>query len=695
MAQATVRPVKRTSHSETAAGGPAWRLDIQGLRALAVSLVILSHAGVRHFRGGYTGVDVFFVVSGFVITSMLVREISLAGRISIQKFYARRVLRLLPASTVVVAATLAGSYLFLSKIRFVDYALDALTSTLYSVNFRLALTGTDYLNESSPPSPFQHFWSLATEEQFYVVWPLLLLLSWRLARRRPRLLPLPLAVLCLASLAVCVAVTEKSPSWAYFGSHARLWELGAGSLLVFFADRIGRLPGGLRAALSWTGLGGILLAGLTFDNATPFPGYHALLPVLGTLLVLAGGCRSTRFGAELLLGRRPVTWVGGVSYSWYLWHWPLLVVMPAALDRPLTARFGLALCAVALLLAWLTLRFVENPMRYHTAFKRRPRRALALGLTLTTGGVVVALVAADFPPSISSGKSAPVLSAELADAEDPVARLGEFLAAPATAVPKNLTPALTEVKATESEIYRDGCHVDYQSTQVRPCVYGDPSAKRTVVLFGDSHAAQWFPGLNLLARERHWRLVSLTKASCKVADVTITVQGKPYSSCDTWRDKALDRIAEMHPSLVIASSSDAGDPSHPSGDLAAQWTDGFAHTFRRLNAGADRVVALLDTPWPHGDAVDCAGEHPLGLDACASDVRRAVKDPRKATEIRAAARRTGVSVIDPVPWLCAPGGNCPAVVGNTLVYRDDSHMSEAYSEALAPVLDKALASAGR
>ncbi|MEU4096193.1 acyltransferase family protein [Streptomyces sp. NPDC026673] len=683
-------PAGAEAHSRSGAAGTRLRADIQGLRAVAVSLVVLSHAGVGPLAGGYVGVDVFFVISGFLITSLLLRELARTGRVSVRTFYARRALRLLPASTLVAVATLCGAWLYLSKIRFEEYAGDALGSAFYVVNLRLANAGTDYLNADSPPSPFQHFWSLAVEEQFYLVWPLLLWASWKLARRRPGLLAVPLSVLCVTSFALNLWVTDSSASWAYFGSHTRFWELGTGALLAVFAGRLERLPARVAGPMSWIGLVSLPAAAVRFDDTTPFPGWYALVPVLGTALVLAGGCSPTRYGAGPLLSLRPVTWVGGLSYGWYLWHWPMLVILPRALDRPATAPFGLLCAAIALPAAWVTLRLVENPVRFHRMFRGRPARGLGLGAALTACASAAALLAVTFPPPISSGVAAPELRSVLGGAADPQARLTELLGAPNRSLPSNLTPGLTKIKGTLSAIYRDGCHIGYQSEATPPCVYGDRSASRTVVLFGDSHAAQWFPALDRMAREHHWRLVSLTKSSCKVAAVTIVHQGRPYASCDRWRAGALARIASLRPALVIASASDAADPARPSGDPNRQWTDGFERTYRELVRSGAEVLAIEDTPWPKEDAVDCAGAHPLELERCASDIGHAVKDPEKKREITEAAAVTGVSVIDPARWLCGAGGGCPVVVGDTFVYRDDSHLTESYAEAITPVLDHAL-----
>ncbi|MFJ4274446.1 acyltransferase family protein [Streptomyces coelicoflavus] len=670
------------------------RLDIQGLRAVAVGLVVLSHAGVPLVGGGYIGVDVFFVISGFLITSLLLRELATTGRISLRSFYARRALRLLPASSLVIVVTLGGAWLFLSKARLAEYAGDALAGALYTVNFRLAAAGTDYLAQDSPPSPFQHMWSLAVEEQFYLMWPVLLLLTWRIARGRRRLLAGPLAALCVVSFAAGILVTNTSAPWAYFGSLTRAWELSAGALLALATAGLRRLPAalsGLAAPLSWLGLACVTLAALCYDEETPFPGHHALLPVAGTVLVLAGGCAPTRFGAGLLLERRPLVWLGGLSYGWYLWHWPLLVIAPAALGRPdgtADVPLALALSAVALALAWITLRLVENPVRFHRAFHGRPRRALTLGVALTASASALSLTATAVPPTIEVGDPTPALARALSDAPDPQTRLAELLNSSPTALPSNLAPPLPRVKSSRSALYRDGCHVNYAATRPRqPCAYGDRTSSRTVVLFGDSHAAQWFPALQRLADAHGWKLVSMTKASCKVADVTTVNGQKPYTACDTWRSHAMADIKALRPALVIASSSDAGNLARPDSDLLRQWTTGFERTFRELGASGARVAALLDTPWPKGDPVDCAANNSLQLRACANRLPAATRDASRGRALRAAAESTATTVIDPAPWVCAPRtGLCPVVVADTAVYRDDSHLSEAYAEALTPVL---------
>ncbi|MBB6474354.1 SGNH hydrolase domain-containing protein [Sphaerisporangium rubeum] len=659
------------------------RADIEGLRAVAVGMVVLGHCGVPVLAGGYVGVDVFFVVSGFLITSLLSRELDETGRISIGGFYARRALRLLPAATLVLVATLLACRVWLSPVRFPEYAWDGVSSAFYAVNFRLAVIGTDYLAQAGPASPFQHFWSLAVEEQFYLLWPLLIWIVWRPGRSRAYLVGL-LFVLCGASFAVSVAETARSASFAYFGSHTRAWELGCGALLALVPLR--RIPGRVAGPMSWAGLASVVPAGLLFDTTTPFPGYLALLPVAGSMMVIAGGAVADRRGAGLVLGRAPLVRVGGVSYSWYLWHWPFVVIGPRALGLSPSVPLHLALSVVSLGVAAVTLLAVENPLRFHRGLRGRPGRGAGLGAALSGGTAVLCLLAIGVPQQVAAGRPAPDLGARLSVSTDPAADLRAALAEPPSELPANLKPALTEVRSTASPVYRDGCHLGYESDWSPPCVYGDLRSRTTVVLFGDSHAAQWFPALEKLALERRWRLVSLTKAWCKVAAVTTIRSGRPYASCDRWRKKALTRIAGLRPAMVVMSSSDDGTLAAKPRDPHKAWVTGFRETFRAVAAAGAKPVVVMDTPWPMGDAPECVAAHPSRLARCANHLPGAIEDQSRRDALTEAAADTGATPIDPTHWLCSMAGLCPPVVRDTLVYRDDSHMTEQYAESLAPVL---------
>jgi peptidoglycan/LPS O-acetylase OafA/YrhL len=683
-------PEERDDRSGTTAGSAGLRLDIQGLRAVAVLLVVVSHAGVSRLAGGYIGVDVFFVISGFLITSLMLREWSRDGRISLGRFYARRALRLLPASTLVVLVTLAGSWLFLGPLRFAEYAKDAVASAWYVVNFRLAESGTDYFNADIPPSPFQHFWSLAVEEQFYLIWPIVLIAALKLFRRRA-LLTIPLLALAAASFALNLQLTEDSPSWAYFGSQARVWELAVGALLALVAHRLDDIPRPVAAVMSWAGLAAIGYAAVVFDESTRFPGHNALIPVLGAAAVLAGGAAAGRYGAGAVLSLRPAVWVGGLSYAWYLWHWPLILLVPAAAgfgqhDGPLRLAAALS----GLVLAWLTLHLVENPMRFHRALKARIGRGLSLGLGLSALAAAAAVVAAQFPPALSSGASQQSTREAVGRASDPSDALTELLEQRVDKLPSNLSPSMRQVAYGRTAVYTDDCALTTADTvQTKPCLYGDTTADRSVVLFGDSHVAQWFPALEAIALKHHWRLYSYTKNACKVSQITIDLNGSPYSTCDDWRAVTLDKIRELEPDLVITSNSNSAKLSG-GGDMAAAWGKGQAETYRMLQQGRTQVLTLLDTPWPKSNAVDCAVANPTDLSACAHDRSAADPQPKVTEAIKAAAAAEDVTTIDPYDWICAPSGTCPIVVGNTMVYRDYGHLADSYVEAITPVVEEEL-----
>jgi len=671
------------------------RRDIEGLRAVAVLLVVLSHAGVPALAGGYVGVDVFFVISGFLITTLLVRELAATGRISLTRFYARRAVRLLPASTVVIAVTLAGSWLWLSSVRIAEYAGDALASAGYAVNIRLAVAGTDYF-AGAAPTPFQHFWSLAVEEQFYLGWPLLILVTYAVRRRR-RLLALVLTVVTLASLAYSAYQLTRAAPWAYFGLPSRAWELGVGALVALAAARSARLPRRIVPVLGWGGLAAILAAAIGYGDATRFPGFAALPPVLGAAGIIAAGCAPGGGVRSLheMLSLAPLQSLGRVSYGWYLWHWPVLVLAPAALGREFGTGGRLLLCGAALLAAYATYRLLENPVRHCRALTARPVRGLGLGLALSGAAAALALIAAANPPTLPVGADAIDTRAVLAASARPQDTLAALIAAAdrTVRVPGNLTPALAGAATDTVRPQTDGCHLTLTSPEVTPrCSYGRPGATKTVVLFGDSHALQWFPAFEKLANRHGWRLLSLTRSSCSPAAVPVinSKLKRVYRECDGWRDSALARIRAVKPRLVVVSSSTgyrgalAGHPADPDGLWAAAW----ARLFTELGAGAGNVALLGDTPFLSRDPADCLAAAGATVSACAEPSGTVLRDPGWREIVRAAAERAGARVVDPVPWLCGP--RCPTVVGNLLVYRDTNHLTSEYAEMLAPLLDAQL-----
>ena len=608
-------------------------------------------------------VDVFFVVSGFLITGLLLREAEQTGRISVPRFYARRAVRLLPAAATVLVATLVAARLFLPTIRLGEFVRDALAATGYVANLRFAAVGTDYLNADQPPSPFQHFWSLAVEEQFYLFWPLLMLAAAHLWRRR-RPLATVLAVLVAGSFTLSVTETARSAPWAYFGPHTRVWELGAGALLALAATRLRRLPA--RPLLGWSGLAAILLAAVGYGEVTPFPGWRAAIPVAGAVaLIAAAGA-----GPGRLLGLRPMQTVGRLSYSWYLWHWPVLLIGPAALGLRGGIGQRMLLAAAALGLAWATHRWVENPLRHRPGLRDRARRGLGLGLALSAATTAVAVLLAVLPHGVATGGDRPDLRATLAAAADPAAVLVRTIEASHRMgrLPANLTPALAVAARDRPRVWNEGCHADVPVTVAADgCVYGDPAGDRTVVLYGDSHAAQWFPTLERLALARHWRLVELTKSSCSAADLLLwhDTLKRSYTECAAFHRSAIARVRRLRPTA-------------------------WDRTFDQLRDSGASVTAIADTPYLGGSVPEClaAPANRRRAGNCTRSLRSALRGPQQRAVFLSYAGGRRATIIDPITWFCTD--MCPTVIGNVLVYRDSNHMTTTYAAALTPLLDARL-----
>jgi peptidoglycan/LPS O-acetylase OafA/YrhL len=672
---------------------PGFRPDIEGLRAVAILLVVAYHVGIRWTPGGFVGVDVFFVISGFLITSHLVREVALTGRLSISRFYARRIMRLIPAAALTLAATLVAAWWWLPVTRLSPLVRDAVAADFYVLNYRLAELGTDYRTATSAPSAVQHFWSLGVEEQFYLVIPLLLILTMVAARRRGPF-TVALAAITAASLWWSVTTTGSSPVWAYFAMPSRAWELGIGALLALSVVQWSSLPAPFALLLRWGGLAAIGFGAYQYDAGTVFPGRAALVPVLGAAAVIAGGCVNPD---SLVLGSNPLTWIGGRSYAWYLWHWPVLVIAPFALSRDLGLTGHLVAALVALGLAAVSYHVVEHPLRDAPSFRESPGRAVKLGVGLMAGVALLALVmpwlpsrtplGVDSVAEVSLGGGGSTATQALARELKAAARNHDL--------PKNLQPSLTDAPDDDPVIYRDGCHLDFEAlrTPARCEKYGDPHGRTTLVLFGDSHAAQWFPAMQRIAKKRHARLAVFTKGACAAAAVKIYLPAvkAPYEQCVTWRENTLARISQLHPSLVVMSSNaDGGHPLGVSGGDDRAWTTAWERTADRIDRAGTRVVYLNDTPWPTGNVPDCVAEHPRSVQTCAAPTQTAAGSPRR-TMVAEALREDGVTVVDPMPWFCSVS-TCPVVVGNTLVYKDDSHISVPYAELLAPLLGEKLTS---
>lgn len=654
--------------------------EVQGLRAVAVLLVLVYHLDADLVPGGYIGVDVFFVISGFLITSLLLREVRSSGAVALGRFYIRRIRRILPAATLVLVTTTIAVVALLPATRLEQAAIELAASAAYAENIVLAQQTVDYLAAEDAPSPVQHFWSLAVEEQFYLLWPLLFV-GWAALRGRGRrssaFLTGAVGAIMAASFVCSVLITASEPTAAYFVLHTRMWELAIGGALAMALAR-GSVPDALRGPLGWAGLAAIGAAALCYNSQTVFPGYAAALPVLGSAAVIAAGRGSGRFEAGRLLSTGPARFVGDISYSLYLWHWPLIVITLGVTNAtelpPLTA---VLLAAVSILLAWVTKIVVEDPVRERGLLNTgRSAAAFALAGTVvvaSAGGAVYAQVqqerATPFDPSLHVGPQA--------------LESGEPLQSQVT---DPLYPSIVTAADDLPDLYSDGCQSTVAETRPTPCVYGPDDADTTVALVGDSHAAHWSPALQEVAEERGWRLYTFTKSSCAFTAELITRGGGPYHECQEWNEHVVAELEEIAPAIVFTSSRARARPYGVNDAASARerMAEGMARLWSRLEDSGSTVVALRDTPETRPRIVECIDLHPDSLDPCAKDRDEALgaDDPQL---IAAADDETDALVVDLNDRFCAED-SCPAVIGNVIVYRDSHHVTATYSRLLADEL---------
>lgn len=682
------------------------RLDIQGLRTLAVGMVVIYHVWPGILPGGFVGVDVFFVISGFLIVGSLVQELARTGRLRLSVFYAKRIRRLLPAATTVLLATILGVVVLLPQNRWQSISLDVVMSALQVQNWNQAFSVDSYGAATALVSPVQHFWSLAVEEQFYLVIPVILLagvavtVKWRIPIETVSLWIL--AVVSLASFVHSVAFSSSHHDMAYFATTTRIWELGAGGIGALLIPRL-RL-GPVRAWLSgWIGLFVIVVSAMTLSVAMDFPGSIALLPVAGTLLLLAAGSPVAEpvtpgspagYSASQVLSLRPVTYIGDLSYSLYLWHWPVVVIYVFHLGRAPGVIQGTAMVGISLALAVASYHLVEQKFRHETPVVQRSTPPGRWGLlrrnafVLAAGLIVGSTVAAAVPWGVVEAKSQQLNAAmDLRDhpgatAFDPVRP-----AAVPEGVPVRPDPAVAmkDVPLTWTE--RCGTF-DPAVTGADECVFGAPDAAQTVVVVGDSHAAQYVDPL-VIAGTGGWKVQAMVRNGCPFTSAPATDGTTVYRSCSEQNNATLQRILELRPRLVVVSGmTPAGyrDALNWTWGSSEELVNGYVQLLRPLRDAGIRVAVVPDTPYPDFSAPDCVQANGPGSPACefaASDAITAA-DPLKL----AGARVPGVEILDMSAYFCRQG-ICPAVIGNVLVYRDN-HLTNTFAKTLAPALARQL-----
>ncbi|WP_063059173.1 acyltransferase family protein [Nocardia sienata] len=699
---------RRADRGGNAVPRRCFRPDIEGLRAVAVVAVVLFHAGMPGVGGGFVGVDVFFVISGFLVTGILYRETAATGTIGLARFYGARARRLLPAAGLVLVTTAIAAAVLLPPLQARRVLGDGIAGALYVGNYRFALRDTDYLAGDVLPSPFQHFWSLGVEEQFYLLWPVLIAATAWFARRHrtgsaaPRPYLIVLLTVAVFSFATSLSWTGTLPSWAFFSLPTRAWELAAGGVIALSAAMWSRLPGIPAALAGWAGLLLITAACTWYDEHTRYPGTAALLPVAGTVLVIISGCATPRFGVGRGLALGPIRAIGRGSYSWYLWHWPVLLLAPWVVGHPLGLGGSLGAVTIAGGLAVLTLWLVENPARFAVPLRGSAARSLACGgaITAVAGGVALALLVL-VPVPAGRGTAAPTLAltapaAPVTPATDPgeaavrqqVAQAQAAIDASAATgpVPANLTPSLAGAAGSKADVFVNGCVRSWRDVGQAECASGDPDSATTVALVGDSHAAMWQPAFEQITAARHWRLETMAKVTCPLMDLPITSPylGREYTECEQWRDEIVARLQAERPRLIVVSMSRryGADFGFVSYDPA--WIDSLHRLVARLRATGAAVLVLGSIPDPHTDVPICLSAHIDDSAACAPARADALDDAGIAAE-RAATIGGGGQYADLTSLFCTPS-DCPLVIGDNLVFRDDNHLTVDYAETLAPVI---------
>jgi peptidoglycan/LPS O-acetylase OafA/YrhL len=642
----------------SASATDGFRPDLEGLRGVAILLVVACHCGVPWCAGGFIGVDVFFVLSGFLITGLLAQEHLTPSGIDLPGFFARRVRRLLPAALLFFVLTVWAAVALLAPQEIAMAARSAIAAACYVSNLWFDRTAADYFAPSVATNPFLHTWSLAVEEQFYLLWP------WLILATRPGTQRIVvLSALAAVSFACAVLTTNFDPTFAFYELPARAWEFAAGGLLAILPMSKTSTPA--RAVVA--GVAGICLilgTAAALRGGAGFPGWSALLPVAGTLAVLYSCTQAQGRGVSSMLGAAPLRFLGLRSYSWYLWHWPFVVYTGVVLPDVTVGGRVLA-GAAALLAAAVTFRYVEGPMRRLPVLAGRARMWLGMAGVATVG--------------IVSGSYAVIGRADEQIALDSDFQKIGNAAADVGNIPK-------------------GCWSEGKSYEAKICEFGNANATRSIALLGDSHAMQWVGPMRTATSRQGWRLIISMRLGCGASEINPYGLSKEANRCAGWRSQAIEKIISMRPTAVVISSyngwSFRGDGVAWSNTITLEEVrEGTRHTLAEFARAGIPVVVLRDTPLPPFDIPACLARHVTGglaaQEQCDFDATVALNATAFAAEHRAADGLPNIYFLDMNDLIC-PGIRCQAIREHWIVYRDKDHLTGAFAQSLAPMLEARL-----
>lgn len=684
------------------------RPDLQGMRAIAVLTVFSNHL-FDWPTGGFVGVDVFFVLSGFFITGILIRERTTRKRLSFQRFYVRRVKRILPSAMLVLVATVLGSYFLFPPIRARETLVDALYAAIFASNFRFQAVGTDYFQQDQPPSPLQHYWSLSIEEQFYFVWPLLLVLIFAgtrgLARKghkwtRQWGLFCAMALIVAASFAWAAFLSANDPNSAYFSTFGRVWELGVGALVAIAGPWLTRIPSAIRPVLAYLGLLGVAWSLFLIDAAVQFPAPWAAMPVLSTALVVAS------FHGDRVRWMFPLTnpiarFFGDTSYTLYLWHWPVIILLMTILPKGPT--FYIIAVVVALVLTILTYYYYENPIRKSdwllgkpSAGERRtpslsPRNWAIIGGALIAV-VLISILGIRFNDKISVASQIDVgVVFELEappPAADPLAITSSTIVPIAVPLPGSDpcfgAPAMIDescalwrpeeaIRPSLDKFTADAgaptCWTN-KDQQLESCTYGYVgNDARRIALVGDSHAARLLVAVAPYLTAMKWHLTSYIGWGC-------SWQEPAGDECEeAMADTQRELLAQPYDLVLTTSSRRWGD------------ADRYVKAWAPVAAAGSRIAVLADNPAVTEESLACLTRPNFGgggIGQCSTPRAEALaqRDPL----IAASTRIPAATLIDLTPYYCTED-LCPSIIGNVIVYGDvGAHVTATYIRTLAPAI---------
>ena len=653
--------VATTAHIENggAPKAPNFRPDIEGLRAVAILLVVLAHFSVPGFSAGFIGVDVFFAISGYLITGILVREYEANGKLDFMRFYANRLRRLLPALAIMLMFSSIAAFFLMPAVQNLAQSIAAAMAAFWASNLYFAFSDTNYFAAEASANLFLHTWSLGVEEQFYLVWPLLILLAAKFSRREnlARSLTILFVSVGAVSLIACCVLSLTKPTFAFYMMPTRMWQFCAGAM-AWLMSRNGSAKAIHTQIIGIAGAILLIIAMLVIGPTTVYPGYAALLPTIGTCAMLYAGAQHAAHGGILnrLLSSSPMQVLGRISYAWYLWHWPVLILGESQFPIRGNLQNTLLAIGVSLALAGITHLLIENPIRFGRAMKAK--KSWQIGIAL------IAMVLMNSQFLRWNTQTEKLIASD------------------------EITASYRAAAFSAPALYGLGCDDWYKSAQVKPCLFGNPKAPKTAVLMGDSIGAQWFPTIEKMLDPSSWKIIVLTKSSCPIVDEPFFYQriGREYTECSTWRDQAIQWLQEQHIERIYLGSTASADFTDK------QWSEGTSRILDRLSTNADEIYVIEANPQLSFNGPNC-----LMQQATPADGAENCKSPAENPQFKKVARllQEAVSKHPKSHWIetsrfVCPNGTCAAIRDDIVVYRDQQHLTVKFTEFTAEHFRKQL-----